>query len=119
MSRATTFVASSRTSHSATAPPARPRRKTEPAGRRPGSPSLDVPVLGHHFAGVSDKPKPQPQRTSTGESMTAAREARLAAALRANLQRRKAQSRERRDSVRENAPPHPNPLPAGENGGPA
>jgi hypothetical protein len=44
---------------------------------------------------MTDKPKEQPQRSAAGESMTAAREARLAAALRANLQRRKAQARTR------------------------
>jgi hypothetical protein len=44
---------------------------------------------------MTDKPKAKPQHSAAGESMTAAREARLAAALRANLQRRKAQARGR------------------------
>ena len=43
---------------------------------------------------MSEK-KAQPQRSAAGESMTVAREARLAAALRANLQRRKVQARTR------------------------
>jgi hypothetical protein len=42
-----------------------------------------------------DKPKQPPQRSAAGKSITAAREARLAAALRANLHRRKAQARTR------------------------
>lgn len=43
----------------------------------------------------SDKPKEPPHRSAAGQSATDRREARLAAALRANLHRRKAQSRER------------------------
>ena len=43
----------------------------------------------------SDKQKEQPRRGEAGDRATKAREARLAAALRANLQRRKAQARER------------------------
>jgi hypothetical protein len=44
---------------------------------------------------MSDKPKEQPRRSEAGERAAEEREARLAAALRANLRRRKAQSRER------------------------
>jgi len=43
----------------------------------------------------SDKSKEQPHRSAAGQSASNRREARLAAALRANLHRRKAQSRER------------------------
>ena len=42
----------------------------------------------------SDKQKEQPRRSDTGTRAAEEREARLAAALRANLHRRKAQSRE-------------------------
>jgi len=42
----------------------------------------------------SDKPKEQPHRSEAGNHAAEEREARLAAALRANLRRRKAQSRE-------------------------
>jgi hypothetical protein len=44
---------------------------------------------------MSGKPKDEPQRSAAGNRAAEAREARLAAALRANLQRRKAQARER------------------------
>ncbi|HEV8016088.1 MAG TPA: hypothetical protein VGP48_11170 [Stellaceae bacterium] len=44
---------------------------------------------------MSEKPKDQPQHSAAGMSAAEAREARLAAALRANLQRRKTQARER------------------------
>lgn len=44
---------------------------------------------------MTEKPKAAPQQSATGKRATAEREARLAAALRANLQRRKAQARER------------------------
>ena len=47
-------------------------------------------------------PKPLPPRPARGPEAAAAREARLAAALRANLGRRKAQSRRRADP-----PPEP------------
>lgn len=43
----------------------------------------------------SDKQKGQPRRSAAGDRAAAEREARLAAALRANLRRRKAQARER------------------------
>ena len=42
----------------------------------------------------SDKRKEQPHRSEAGNRAAEEREARLAAALRANLRRRKAQSRE-------------------------
>lgn len=42
-----------------------------------------------------EKSRPQPHRTAAAELAAQAREARLAAALRANLQRRKAQARGR------------------------
>jgi hypothetical protein len=42
----------------------------------------------------SDKPKEPPRRSEAGARAAEEREARLAAALRANLHRRKAQSRE-------------------------
>lgn len=86
---------------------------------------LDGGARGPHARRVTDKPKQQPQRSAAGESMTAEREARLAAALRANLQRRKAQARERqeiprsRDDTAAEKPPHPSPLPTGEREGPA
>ena len=41
-----------------------------------------------------DTPKEQPRRSAAGDRAAEEREARLAAALRANLHRRKAQSRE-------------------------
>ena len=44
---------------------------------------------------MSGKPKDEPQRSVAGNRAAEAREARLATALRANLQRRKAQARER------------------------
>ena len=44
---------------------------------------------------MSEKPKEQPHRSDAGERVAEEREARLAAALRANLHRRKAQARER------------------------
>jgi hypothetical protein len=47
------------------------------------------------FGRVTDKPKQLPHQSAAGESVAAEREARLAAALRANLQRRKAQARSR------------------------
>jgi hypothetical protein len=47
-------------------------------------------------------PRQQPHRTAETERIAEAREAKLAAALRANLRRRKVQSRERDD-----APPEP------------
>lgn len=43
---------------------------------------------------MSEKQKEQPRRSEAGERVAEEREARLAAALRANLRRRKAQSRE-------------------------
>ncbi len=43
-------------------------------------------------------PKPVPDRTPQAEAARLQREARLAAALRANLQRRKAQARARADA---------------------
>ena len=51
---------------------------------------------------MTDKPKQQPPKqkpgvSAAGKSITSEREARLAAALRANLQRRKAQARGRDD----------------------
>jgi len=44
---------------------------------------------------MSEKPKEQPRRSDAGARVAEEREARLAAALRANLHRRKAQARER------------------------
>jgi hypothetical protein len=44
---------------------------------------------------MSETPKPQPQRSEAGDHARTAREIREAAALRANLQRRKAQARDR------------------------
>ena len=52
----------------------------------------------------SDKHKEQPRRSAAGERAAAEREARLAAALRANLRRRKAQSRESEASGRDGTP---------------
>ena len=43
----------------------------------------------------NDKQKEEPRRSAAGDRGAAEREARLAAALRANLRRRKAQARER------------------------
>jgi len=44
---------------------------------------------------MSDRQKEQPRRSADGDRAAKEREARLAAALRANLHRRKAQARER------------------------
>jgi hypothetical protein len=49
----------------------------------------------------SGKQREQPRRNEAGERAAAEREARLAAALRANLHRRKAQSREAQAQSRE------------------
>jgi hypothetical protein len=50
---------------------------------------------------MSEKPKDEPQRSVAGKRVAEAREARLAAALRANLQRRKTQARERDEATPE------------------
>jgi hypothetical protein len=50
---------------------------------------------------MTDKPKEAPQRSAAGAHAATAREARLAAALRANLHRRKAQARERTEPAAE------------------
>jgi len=44
---------------------------------------------------MTEKAKEQPRRSAAGDRAAEEREARLAAALRANLHRRKAQARER------------------------
>jgi hypothetical protein len=44
---------------------------------------------------MSDRQKQHPRRSAAGDRAAEEREARLAAALRANLRRRKAQARER------------------------
>ena len=48
-----------------------------------------------------DKPKPSPRRTEETAAEAARRDARLAAALRENLKRRKTQAREREDHKKE------------------
>ena len=53
---------------------------------------------------MSDEPKPPPRLTRRGTDAASARQARLAAALRANLGRRKAQARQRAPHP---APPEP------------
>jgi hypothetical protein len=52
----------------------------------------------------SDKQKEPPRRSEAGERAAAEREARLAAALRANLRRRKAQPRDAQARERDAAP---------------
>ena len=53
---------------------------------------------------MSDKSKEQPRRSEAGERAAAEREARLAAALRANLRRRKTQSRDAETRGRDGTP---------------
>jgi hypothetical protein len=58
---------------------------------------------------MSDKPKEHPRRSEEGARAAEEREARLAAALRANLRRRKAQSRMVQSRERSPAPPPDDP----------
>lgn len=56
---------------------------------------------------MSDRPKQRPQVTDAAKAAAGRRQERLAAALRANLARRKAQSRGRAETPAEAAPPKP------------
>jgi hypothetical protein len=58
---------------------------------------------------MSDKPKEQPRRSEEGARAAEEREARLAAALRANLRRRKVQARSVQSRERSPAPPGHDP----------
>jgi hypothetical protein len=57
---------------------------------------------------MSDTPKQRPHQTEAGRVAAERRQERLAAALRVNLARRKAQTRERAGAP-EPADPHPKP----------
>jgi hypothetical protein len=56
---------------------------------------LTPPRRGATFVRMEKPPKPEPARTARGAEAETRREARLAAALRRNLGRRKAQARGR------------------------
>jgi hypothetical protein len=62
-------------------------------GRNPGE--IDIPGVPPQILRVTDAPTPQPHLTALAAKARAEREARQAAALRANLRRRKAQARGR------------------------
>ena len=56
---------------------------------------LDAVHPGGQVLSMTEKPKERPQVNAAGEQASRRREERLAAALRANLSRRKAQARQR------------------------
>jgi hypothetical protein len=68
-------------------------------------PDLDAFHAAGHLRIMSDKPKEKPALTPAGERAARAREERQAAALRANLLRRKSQARDRA------GPPEPEKKP--------
>jgi hypothetical protein len=56
---------------------------------------IDKDIVRRHMPPVTESPKPEPRLTPAAMKLRAEREARQAAALRANLRRRKAQERGR------------------------
>jgi hypothetical protein len=71
-----------------------------------GAGQIDIRPRAFHILRVEDEQKSQPRLSETGSAAQAAREARRAAALRANLRRRKEQERGREGAPSETLPAH-------------